>query len=360
MTIRIEVPEGEDALREFIAFHDEVYRDREVFWPAEPEFQLPMLTGESPFARGRRVRPFLARDGSRILARALAAIDDRYQRHWKERLGHLVWFEAMPESRAAVRLLAETACEWLAQQGAEAARTGFSNGLFDFPFVIDDYESLPPSIMRQNPAGYHVLLKDAGFETEKGFVDYKLEVRPELVERWQSALEAARRSGFEIVPLRDVPEKQRVADYGLTWGESFRNHWGWIPFSEDEITLMFEAFAPVGMLDVSVLAYRDGEPVGMLALTPEHSADARRKPGRELADSEKLDVLGIGVRDAARGRGVNLAMAGYGFLELVKRGAKYLSYTLVLDDNWPSRRTGEKLGAWVCANYVAYRRNFRR
>ena len=65
------------------------------------------------------------------------------------------------------------------------------------------------------------------------------------------------------------------------------------------------------------------------------------------------------MREPARGRGVNLAMSSYGFLELVRRGATYLSYTLVLDDNWPSRRTAEKLGAFVCANYVAYRRNFR-
>jgi hypothetical protein len=36
-----------------------------------------------------------------------------------------------------------------------------------------------------------------------------------------------------------------------------------------------------------------------------------------------------------------------------------VSYTLVLDDNWPSRRTAEKLGAEVCASYVAYRREFR-
>ena len=32
---------------------------------------------------------------------------------------------------------------------------------------------------------------------------------------------------------------------------------------------------------------------------------------------------------------------------------------LVLDDNWPSRRTGEGLGAQLCANYVAYRRELR-
>jgi hypothetical protein len=53
-------------------------------------------------------------------------------------------------------------------------------------------------------------------------------------------------------------------------------------------------------------------------------------------------------------------MAAYGYLELVRRGAQYLSYTLVYDDNWPSRRTAEKLGAFVWANYMVYRRNFRR
>ena len=81
---------------------------------------------------------------------------------------------------------------------------------------------------------------------------------------------------------------------------------------------------------------------------------------RVLRDEEKLNFLGIGVREAARRQGVNLAMAAYSYLELVKRGATHVSYTLVLDDNWPSRRTAEKLGARICANYMVYRRNFRR
>ena len=46
--------------------------------------------------------------------------------------------------------------------------------------------------------------------------------------------------------------------------------------------------------------------------------------------------------------------------KLLGRGQTWVSYTLVLDDNWPSRRTGEKLGCEVCGNYMVYRRNFRR
>ena len=55
-----------------------------------------------------------------------------------------------------------------------------------------------------------------------------------------------------------------------------------------------------------------------------------------------------------------MGMASYAYLKLHERGATHVSYTLVLDDNWPSRRTAEKLGASICANYMVYRRNFAR
>ena len=358
MTLRIEIPEGSDALSEFILFQDRVYQYRAARWPVLVPLLLPVLTGESPFASGRKIRPFLVREGGNIAARALAVVDEHYNRHWHQRLGHITMFEAMPGTREAVKMLMDRACEWLGGHGVEAARAGF--GLLDFPFVIDDYESLPASLVRHNPAYYHCLLKDAGFESEQGWVDYKIRVTPELIARYQSALEAARRGGYEIVPLKDVPEARRTPEVTDTFNDTFKSHWGFTPFAEDELGLMLGFYGMSGGLDSSVLAYHNGAPVGVVLVTPETSEGAILRPGRVLDDSEKLNFLGIGVREAARGRGVNLAMAGYSYLELIRRGAKYLSYTLVLDDNWPSRRTGEKLGAFVCANYMVYRRNFRR
>src|SRR5262245_45999539 len=358
MAIRVERLSGPDALTDFILFHDEVYAARPARWPASVPFQLPTLTGDGPFARDRRMCAFVARDRGRTLARALAVIDARYQRHWNERLGHVSMFEALPDTTEASRLVVDAACEWLAAQGAEAARAGF--GLLDFPFAIDAYDSLPPAWLRQNPAHYHALLKDAGFETEQGWVDYRLEVRPELVARWESALEAARRGGFEIVPVSAVPEKRAVREFTQVWNEAFAPTWAFTPLTEPEMASILGTFGPAGMRDSSVLAYRDGEAVGALWFMPDVSPFAVLAPGRTLAATEKLNVLGIAVRSVARGRGVNLGMAAHGYLASARRGASHLSYTLVLDHNWPSRRTAEKLGANVCANYVTYRRNFRR
>src|SRR5947208_5647670 len=307
MAITVESPRGTDALTEFVLCQDAGYADRSARWPARRPLQVPLLAGASPFTEGRTLQPFVARAGGRILARALAVRAGRYNRHWNERLGHVLMFEARPGTREATRLLLDRACEWLEQRGAEAARAGF--GMLEFPFVIDDYESLPPSILRHNPAYYHALLKDAGFESEHGMVDYKIHVRAELVARWESALEAVRRAGCEIVPLAEVPEARRAAEVTELWNDGFKAHWGYTPFSEAEIALLLSAFAPTGVLDTSVMAYRAGRPVGALWVGPETTAGAVLAPGRVLADAEKLNSLGISVREPARGRGVTLAMA---------------------------------------------------
>ncbi|MGH7804300.1 MAG: hypothetical protein ACREQJ_08120, partial [Candidatus Binatia bacterium] len=337
MPIRIETASDRDALGEFVRLHHRVYAARTAHWPATQDFDLPFLMGESPFSEGRKIRCFVAREQGELVARVAAVVDSRYQRHWREPLGHLSMFEAMPGTRVAVRELMDEACVWLSAEGAVDARAGM--GALETPFVIDEYERLPPPVVRQNPAYYHSLLKDAGFETEKGWVDYRIEVTPELVARWESALEAARRGGFEITPLAALPSEQALDDLTDVWADTFKAHWGFIPFSRAEMTALAASFAPAGYFEASFLAYRDGHCIGFLSNAPEVTVAAAVAGGRVLDDSEKLNFLGIGVRQAARGRGVNLALAAASYLELARRGARYVSYTLVLDDNWPSRRT---------------------
>ena len=352
MALTIESPADVDEYTEFLAFFDEVYAERAVRWRALVPFQLPLLTGESPFAARRRLRPFVARRDGRIVARVLAVVDETFREHWREPIGHLNMFEALPGAAEATRALLGTASAWLVEEGARAARVGF--GMLETPFATDAYEVLPPSWLRQNPPYYHGMLEDAGFTPERRFVDYKIEVRPELVERWSAAVAAARRQGFELVPLRELPVARVVAEFTAVWNEAFARHWGQVPFSEAEVAGLVAALAPAGMLDVSLLAYERGTPAGVLWVVPAVTALAA---GREVAPSERLNNLGIGVRAGARGRGLNLALAAHAFLELARQGATHVSYTLVLDDNWPSRRTAEKLGAAVCAHYVAYARS---
>ena len=67
-------------------------------------------------------------------------------------------------------------------------------------------------------------------------------------------------------------------------------------------------------------------------------------------------LLIIGVKEDHRGRGINLALAAKSYLAMIDRGYKTGSYTVVMDDNWPSRRTAEKLGGRVTRNFNVYRK----
>ncbi len=357
-SMAVEVPRGRDALIEFIEFGDRANAELSARWESSLDLQLPILLGESPFGKDREMQPLVVREGGDIVTRCVAVLDQRYIRHWNEKLGHVSMFEALPGRAQPVRDLLDAACVWLEERGLEAARAGFGMP-FEMPFRIDAYDVLPPSMLRQNPPDYHALIKGAGFESERGFVDYKARITPELVERWEGAVEACRRADFEIVPLADLPPGQRLRDFAQVFSDAFKVHWGWSPMIEEEFAEMFAGYSGVGVLDTSVLAYREGRAVGSLFVVEDDIDHVRLARGRKLADHEKLNVLGIGVHESARGRGVSYAMAGYALLELARRGHTHVSYTLVLDDNWPSRRTGVGLGCEVCANFLAYRRDFR-
>jgi GNAT superfamily N-acetyltransferase len=355
VSIRIEHAQDKDAITEFAALHDRVYASRAVRWESSP-LHLPILLGQTPATVDRDLRPFVARQGGEVVARVCAVVDRPYLRHWNEQIGHLLMFEAQPNARDAVRALLDAACAWLAERGMAAARAGF--GLLETPFTTDDYEALPPSTLRQNPREYHALIKGAGFETERGFVDYAMPALPELRARWESSLESARRAGFELVPFRDYPHDQRAWRLCELWNSTFASHFGWSPLSPELTRLFVLDGQPV--LDTSVFALSEGEPVGFCFVMPDDVSHAECAPGRTLQPGDRTNSLAIGVLPRARGRGLNYAMASYGYLELVRRGWTHVSYTLVLDDNWPSRRTGEGLGGALRANYLAYRRDFAR
>ena len=93
MAIRIETPQGKQSIVDFLRFFDRVNAARSARWPAFVTFELAVMAEESPYLEGRIVRPFVAREDGRIVARVLAVVDDRYRRHWDESLGHLGLFE---------------------------------------------------------------------------------------------------------------------------------------------------------------------------------------------------------------------------------------------------------------------------
>ncbi len=350
----------------YVRFAEEAYRGNPFWVPTDLHHQTSLLAGNKEAGPHWTVQPFWVEREGQVLATVTAVVDELYNRHWNERMGHLLFFEAMPDADAAVASLFQAACEWLRAQGCGAARLSFLYA-WQLPWTIDAYDAVPTLFHTYNPAYYHSYAKNAGFCTEHGVVQYQIAFTPELAARYREMVARADAAG---VRLRSW-DFSRLEEEGLVFAqlvnETFAGHWGSPQFSAAQMQGFAVAFRDVLPPDFLGFAEANGEPVGFVFALPDLNQALHRLRGKPVEENKdefrraltEIDhgVLQIiGVKLSQRGRGINLALAARSYLAMIERGYKTASYTVVLDDNWPSRRTAEKLGGRVTRNFIIYRK----
>jgi hypothetical protein len=358
--IRIERPGTRSQLDEFARLPFAVYSGCDAWWPPDVQNEVDLLSRRSHLSNYLDVEPFCARRAGRLVARISAVVNRRYIEHWNERLGQLIHFEALDGEDAAVALLLEEASEWLKQRAMTGARSGFA-AFLDYPYAIDNYGNLPSFLLRGNPAYYHRYFKNAGFETEKGQVDYTVELNSDNQLRYRRAIEGASAANVAIRSWREYGYLAAVDAWTDVTNSAFDRHWGWNPITRGEVRPMLMSLWDTPVADLSMIAIVEGEVVGAVFSVPDLSATlAQVRRGLRLDPSRgggtRGALINIGVIEKVRSRGIALAMAARSFLTMAQQKMRYAGYTLVLDDNWASRRTAEGLGGRVTANFVTYRR----
>ena len=347
----------------YAAFPEQVYRENPFWVPGDPEHTIHLISGEDDHAE-LQVQPFWVEANGQILATVTPIVYERYNKKWNEQTGHLILFEALPSSESAVRALIAESCEWFRSKGCNKARASMLLG-WQLPWTIDAYDKVPTLFHTFNPEYYHGYIKSSGFYTEKGVVQYQVTFTPDLRERYRGMLERAEGSG---VTLRTWDFKRLEEENELftdLWNETFDNHWGGAHISSDRMSALTVGLKEFLVPDFCIFAEVNGEPAGILYAAPDLNQALHAARGKVGAEFEvvfgnalrAIDhgvLLIIGVRKGYRNKGVNLGMAAKSYLAMMDRGYKMASYTVVLDDNWPSRRTAEKLGCSVTRNFNVY------
>ncbi|MGH7780229.1 MAG: hypothetical protein ACREQR_10425 [Candidatus Binataceae bacterium] len=350
-----------EGYEEFARLPYHVYAAREAWWPPDIQGEIDMITRRTHFAAYLDLEAYCARRRGRMVARVSAVVNRRYIEHWGEQLGQLIHFEACEgEEDAAVAML-ETAARSLGARGMMAVRSGFA-AFLDYPYAVDGYGRLPSFLLRGNPPYYHRCFKRAGFETEKGQTDYTAELTPELLERYRRSVAAANAASVTIKSWREFGFPAAIDAWTEVTNAAFTRHWGWNPITKAEVRPMLMSLWESPVADLSMLAVVGDEAIGAVFSVPDLSPMlARVRRGVRLephrGGGTRGALVNIGVKESARGRGIAVAMASQSYLRMAGQRMRYAGYTLVLDDNWASRRTAESLGAHVSGNFVTYRRN---
>ena len=358
--IRIEQVNSRAGFEQFARLPFQIYGSREAWWPPDVHNEIDLLSGRALITAHLDLCPFAAFSDGRLVARASAVVNYRYNQHWNEKLGQLIHFEALADEDDAAAALLEEALTWLERRGMNAARSGFA-AFLDYPYAIDNYAALPSFLLRGNPDFYHRYLKNARFVTEKGQVDYTAPLTPDIQQRYRRMIEAAQAGGVTIKSWREYGFLAAIDVWTDITNSAFDRHWGWNPITRTEVRPMLLPLQPTPVAELSMIGVLDGRPVGAVFSVPDLSEQlAKVRSGVRLAPERgggtRGALVNIGVLEAARSRGLARAMAARSFLAMVQQRMSFAGYTLVLDDNWPSRRTAESLGARVTGNFVSYRR----
>lgn len=369
--MRIGTARTKDELQRFVEFGQEVYKDHSCWVPPDSNHNIAQLSGDFPGADRTQHEAFWALDGKgSILATVAAVVSEAFNRHWKEAIGHLAYFESLRGHDEAGTAVLRAACDWLRERGGRAARLSFLPG-WQFPLTIDSYDAVPTFLHAVNPPRYHQIIKNAGFATERSLVEYRIAFTEELATEYRRMVEKALAAGvllhsWDFAQLEG--ETERFCEIN---NECFARHWGIPRFTVEELSGLTVGLKDFLVADFTGFAEVNGELAGYVYATPDLNQAFHAMKGRDpAAHADEFQrhlrsihhgmLLIIGVREKWRGRGINLALAAKSYLAMIDRGYKSASYTLVLDDNWPSRRTAEKLGGKVARNFVVYRRELKR
>jgi len=360
---RVERVTSRHALEEFARLPYQIYAGRAAWWPPDVQNEVDFLMRRTPVTTYLDIAPFCARRGEQMVARVSAVVNHRYNEHWNEKLGHLIHFEALEDETEATEAMLRDAMEWIRARGMTAVRTGFA-AFLDYPYAIDNYDRLPSFLLRGNPAYYHCYLKDAGFETEKGQIDYTAHLDDQTLARYRGIIAAGQGRGVTYKTWRQFGFLAAIDAWTDVTNAAFAHHWGWNPVTRAEVRPMLIALGETAVSDLSIIAEIDGEVVGAVFSVPDWSTMLARVRRGVTIDPDRGGgtrgaLINIGVLDGARGRGIAVSMAARSFLGMAQRGMRYAGYTLVLDDNWASRRTAQSLGARITDNFITYRHDFR-
>jgi GNAT superfamily N-acetyltransferase len=356
----------DEELERYVDFGQEVYHQNPYWVPSDAHHLIEVLGSRGGFGSGTQIQAFWVEEGDRVLATITAATDEAYNRHWNERMGHLLFFEALPDRDESVESLVQAACDWLRARGCQAARLSMLPGM-QMPLTIDAYDTVPTIFHTYNPSYYHSYVKNGGFRTEHGVVQYQIRFTLDLANRYRGMVERAINSGVSLRSWDFDRMEEETETFTDLVNETFRAHWGFMPLTTEVMSGLTEGLKDFLVPDFTAFAQVGGQTAGFVYSLPDLNQAFHPMRGKDMEANlpelqrrlQHIDhgvLLIIGVKQEYRGRGINLALAAKSYLAMIERGYKTGSYTVVLDDNWPSRRTAEKLGARVTRNFNVYRK----
>ena len=365
----VEVKSKRDLL-DFIKLPFSIYREDLLYSPQLIHDLKVHFSPKNPFFNDADVDFFLARKNGKVVGRIVSIVNHLHIRAWKEKAGFFGFFESSNDSDVAKALL-DTVSQKLREKQLTIMRgpMNFSTNE-ECGFLIDGFDEAPMLMTSYNPPYYNELMTAYGLVKAKDLHAYIYQVEEELPEKIMRVAAIAEKRGITTKQVTKNHFREAMRGFREVYNSAWENNWGFIPMTEDELDYSAKRLKPLVVPDMTIIAEKDGQPVGFLGMLPDFNFVLRKMHGnlnpmtiaKALYYSRKipdLRLLLLGIKAEYRNRGVD----GILFREAFKgvRRGKYqrVEFSWILEDNIPIIRLVEMIGGKLYKRYRIYETEIR-
>jgi ribosomal protein S18 acetylase RimI-like enzyme len=266
----------------FIKFPWRIYKSDPVWVPPLIIERKQFLDRKKhPFYQHGDAALFLARRNGEIVGRIMASDDPNYNSLHQTNVGCFGLFECVDDHEVAAALFS-AAEDWVRRQG----RTEMM-GPIDYStnyvcaLLIDGFEHPPTLLTSHNPPYYADLIEGCGFTKARDWYAWWFSEYTEPAERLRKiALARAGKQGVTIRPINVKAVEEESQKIRAIYNQAWEKNWGFVPFTEAEITHMAKEMKPLIVPGGTLIAEIGQEPVAFVIAVPDINVALRRINGR--------------------------------------------------------------------------------
>ena len=371
--VRVEPVTDRPGLDRFIRLPNRLYAGRPGYVaPLLMERRQSLRFDRNAYFQHARAAYWLACRGDRPVGRISAQVDELYLARHADATGQFGLLDAEDDPEV-FRALVTAAEDWLRAQGLRRALGPFSLSINEESGLLVEGFEAPAMIMMPYAEPYaDARLAEQGYRKAKDLIAYDYDVRgapPIGGERLIERVGAGDRTRVRCIDLSRY--RAELAVLLDIFNDAWSENWGFVPFTEAEITQVGHAMRPLIHRDLAWIAEVDGAPACMAVCLPNLYEAAFDLGGRLLPFGWlkllwRLKVAGVrtcrvplmGLRRAHHRTMLGAALIAMVLDSLragvVRRGFERAELSWILEDNLPMRRVIEGIGGRAYKTYRVY------
>jgi hypothetical protein len=349
MSIEIKEVTTKKDLKAFVNLPFELYKGNE-FWvpPIKDEELKSLMPDKNPAFDFCETKFWLAIKNGKVVGRIGAIVNKPYIEKMGEKRGRFTRIEMIDDQEVANALL-QTAETWLKNQGMDKVEgpLGFTN-LDTQGLLIEGFDYLPSIASVYHLPYYQKLIENYGFEKEIDWVEFRLTLGEQAVNKgMRGAALIKRRYGIEVKEFSKTEELMPYAPIIFEiLNDAFSELPFVVPFNQKMIEFYTDKFIKYLNPEFVKITTLNNEPIGFVVGMPSLSKAMQKAKGslfplgwNYILKAQKgegvdtMDWLLTGVKKEYQSTGAAVVLAAELQNTMLKKGMKYIETTGVFETN---------------------------